>query len=309
MTLLVYMVSYLGLAVFLAGSLARVVRHARAPVHLRWELYPVPHEAPERAAHGGSYFERSQWWREARHINRAGEVAATATELLLLKTLWQHNRRLWRVSFAFHFGLYLLIATTLLVFAVAELALLAPAVSGFVAPLPAVYRITGIAGCLLVAAGAIGLLWRRIADPQLRNYTTPADFFNLVFFIATVGTLAAGYLLRPAGAGGVQAIARGLLTFDGTVHIPPLFAVGMMLAATLAAYIPQTHMAHFIGKFFTYHAVRWDDTPSQAGSPLEAKVNDCLGYRPTWSAAHVGADGRRSWADIAAGNPPQEAKP
>ena len=27
------------------------------------------------------------------------------------------------------------------------------------------------------------------------------------------------------------------------------------------AYIPLTHMSHFVGKYFTYHAVRWDDAP------------------------------------------------
>jgi hypothetical protein len=49
---------------------------------LRWELYPVPHEAPERAEHGGSYFEESDWWTKKRKFNLGGELAAMLPEML-----------------------------------------------------------------------------------------------------------------------------------------------------------------------------------------------------------------------------------
>ncbi len=31
------------------------------PIHLRWELYPVPHEAG-KAEYGGGYLEETSWW-------------------------------------------------------------------------------------------------------------------------------------------------------------------------------------------------------------------------------------------------------
>ncbi len=56
MTLILYVVVSIALVVFVAATVARAVAYARAPIHLRWELYPVPHEPAARLAHGGSYF-------------------------------------------------------------------------------------------------------------------------------------------------------------------------------------------------------------------------------------------------------------
>jgi hypothetical protein len=61
-------------------------------------------------------------------------------------------------------------------------------------------------------------------------------------------------------------------------------------------------MAHFIGKYFGYHAVRWDDAPNREGK-LPGIVANNLELKPTWSAAHIAADGTRSWTEIASENP------
>ena len=53
----------------------------------------------------------------------------------------------------------------------------------------------------------------------------------------------------------------------------------------------MTHMSHFIAKYFTYHAVRWDDRPSRQGSAFEKRIAEYLTYRPRWAAPHIGADG------------------
>jgi nitrate reductase gamma subunit len=300
MTVLLYVVVYACFLVFVIASIVRAIRYAKFPLHLRWEVYPVPHEAPEQVAHGGSYFENSDWWTEKRKYNLAGELAAMIPEMLFLKGLWEFNRRLWRVSFLFHFGLYLLIATMAMIFTAAVLSLAwfidaAMVVIG-------IYHVTAVLGTLLALVGAAGLLVRRISDKELRNYTNPADIFNLVFFLTTLLVLIAGYFTRPEGFH-VQQIARGLLTWNTSVAIPPLFGVGLLLAAVLIAYIPLTHMSHFIAKYFTYHNIRWDDAPNMKGSAIEAKIAQYLTYRPTWSAAHVGADGKKNWVDIATTNP------
>ena len=39
-----YLLTYLGLAVFILAVLKRIVAYKRNPMHLRWELYPVAHE-------------------------------------------------------------------------------------------------------------------------------------------------------------------------------------------------------------------------------------------------------------------------
>ncbi len=281
-------------AVFVIACIVRAVRYASAPIHLRWELYPVPHERADRAAHGGSYFEDGDWWTRAEHTNLIGELKVMLPEMLFLKALWEHNRKLWYRSFTFHFGLYMVIGS---------LALLAvAAVAGFPA-LGMVYAPVGLIGTALVILGAAGLLARRLGDPELKNYTVPADVFNLLFFIVTFAALGAGYLTRPEGAPTMYEIARGFLTFDAAVSVPPLLAAGLIAGAVLGAYIPLTHMSHFIAKYFTYHSIRWDDQPLARRRDIERRISEYLTYRPTWSAKHLGADGKKTWAEVAGDNP------
>lgn len=305
MTTAVYLVAYAGVLIFLAGCLVRIIHYARLPVHLRWEIYPVPHEDPERAKHGGSYFEEPEWWTKPARFNLWGEIKAMLPEMLWLKAVWEFNRPLWWRSFCFHFGLYLLIFTALLVAATAAAWQLAPALLSeeLLAVLHAVYTTTGWLGAIMVMLGAIGLLLRRLRDPSVRIYTAPGDLFNLVWFIVAVGLLLAAYLTRPQQAPSMLELARGLLAFDTALPLATTQAVALLVAAPLVAYIPWTHMSHFIGKYFTYHAVRWDDAPAAWARELERKIAQYLSYRPTWSAPHVMADGKRSWAEIALMNP------
>ena len=60
MSIMVYLVAYLSIAVFLIAVIYRVVRYLKNPIHLRWELYPVAHEGT-RARYGGSYLEEVDW--------------------------------------------------------------------------------------------------------------------------------------------------------------------------------------------------------------------------------------------------------
>ena len=309
MTLAVYLSVCTGLLIFLLGCVRRILQYARAPLHLRWELYPVPHEAPSRVAHGGSYFETLDWWKQPRRFHLAGELRAMVPEMLFLKGLWEFNRPLWYISFLFHFGLYLIIGSAVLAAATAALGIVAPALAGgiFGLLLAQVYRLAGMLGATLAMVGAAALVYRRKTSADLKNFTTPADLFSLAFFIITFATLALGYFLRPAGAT-INGLLRGLLRFDTSVAVGGVFGAGLVLASALAAYIPFTHMAHFIAKYFTYHAVRWDDRVNLRGGGMEATLAEYLTYRPNWAAAHMGADGKKNWAEIVTTNPAQEVR-
>jgi nitrate reductase gamma subunit len=170
------------------------------------------------------------------------------------------------------------------------------------------YRLTGAAGVSLTLAGAAGLLHRRLTDRDLRPYTTPGDLFNLTIFLVALSTLAAGYLVRPTGAPGALAVTLGLITWDTTLRVPGLFGAGLVLCGFVAAYVPFTHMSHFVGKYFTYHSVRWDDATNRRGGSIERILAEYLTYRPTWAAPHVKADGMRTWAEVVTTNPTEGAK-
>jgi len=310
LTAAAYIAIYAGLLIFLAGCMRRIVQYARTPLHLRWELYPLPHEHPYRAAYGGSYFETQEWWRRPQVRNRRGEISVMVEEVVFLKGLRQFNRRLWLPSFLFHAGLYLTIGAIALMLAGALASGFSAAVHvpGLAAAFSRVGSGCGLAAAALVIAGACLLLARRISDSALRNSTHAGDIANLLLFIFAFSLIAAGALVHGPNAATPGEFARGVLHFDRRLQVAPIFGAGIILASALAAYIPFTHMAHFIAKYFTWHAVRWDDRRTEAGGTLEARMALNLSRRPTWSAPHIGADGRRSWAEIAASAPKETKK-
>jgi nitrate reductase gamma subunit len=310
LTAAIYLAIYAGLLIFLAGCLRQILVYSRTPLHLRWEIYPLPHEHPYRAAYGGSYFETQQWWRQPQVANRRGEWRVMIEEILFLKSLRQFNRRLWLPSFLFHFGLYLsIVAVTFAALAtVCGVLSVGARSSAFVHLLASIATLAGMIGAVLIVAGACWLLMRRTTDPALKNSTHAGDIFNLLLFIAACTLLIGGYLLRAPGTASLGECTRGALHFDRSITIDAAFGAGLILASMLVAYIPFTHMAHFIAKYFTWHAVRWDDRRNQRGSVIEDKVAASLGYRPTWSAPHMGADGQRTWAEIATSDPTREAQ-
>ncbi len=310
MTAILYVVMLGAAFVFVVGSIGRAIWYARHPMHLRWELYPVPHEDPRHAEHGGSYFEEVNWWTRPTRFHLLGEVRFMVSEIFFMKGLWDFNRAMWVRSFPFHFGLYLVIGTIglLAVATVLEYAALGMTAGGLGTGLHWLYTVTGASGMILTICGAVALLYRRLTTEDLKTYTTPGDLFNLCWFIAAFGCLLGGFSLRGPDSLSTVALVQAILTFDASVRIPGLLAVGLMLSALLLAYIPFTHMSHFIGKFFTYHSVRWNDQPLRPGGRIEKRLAEYLTYKPTWAARHVGADGMKTWAEVATTNPAEAKK-
>jgi nitrate reductase gamma subunit len=310
MTILVYTAIAIGSLVFVIASAARAVLYARCPMHLRWELYPVPHERADRVSHGGSYFEAGEWWTQPPERRLRGELAVMIPEIVFLKALREHNPALWLRSFPFHFGLYLMAGagTGLAILAAVSRLASTPWLDGAAGGVARwIVAGMGSAGLVLTVSGALALLHRRIQDPALRSVTTAGDIFNLLFFVMALGTLGAGYVARPPDSAGALAIVIGVLSWDSSVQVPPVFAAGLVATAALTAYIPLTHMSHFIGKYFTYHAIRWDDAPLGDSRKMAVALAASLAQRPTWAAGHMKTDGRATWADVVRTNPTDEA--
>jgi len=305
MSLILIIVFWLSAVVFLVACVARILMYAKTPLHLRWELYPVPHEESEKVKHGGSYFEDVNWWERPRKKNLIGELSAMIPEMLFMKGLWEYNRGLWFLSYPFHLGLYLLCGSGALLLLSAIISLFAPNFpsSGVFSIIRAIYIPVGVVGLLLALLGATLLLIRRLSDSALRIYNTKMDILNLVFFIVTFTLLGLSLLSKGAGQVGPFSALVGVLSFNTKMNVSPLFGVSFILLSLLIAYVPLTHMSHFIGKYFTYHAVRWNDEPNLPNSKLEKEIARLLTLRPTWSASHIQGDGQKSWADIASTNP------
>lgn len=313
MTQLPYLLCYLALVSFASTVVARFVMWSRLPMHVRWELYPVPHEPSGKYRYGGSFMEEADWWKQPRKTSPLGAVRATLPEVLLLSSVKAHNRQLWLRTFPFHMGLYLAGSAVGLALLVGASGALVPSLlAGSLGQLAHnVVRALGVAGLGLGILGALALLHRRLTLPALRLHTVPADIFNLVFFIVTFACGLLTFVLVDTNADKAMLFAANLTSFN----LMPLPGAGLdwglpvatvALSSSLMAYIPLTHMSHFVGKYFAYHAIRWNDEPNLAGGPQEAKIGRLLGYKVSWSAQHIQGRGKKTWAELAMENPTQD---
>jgi len=304
MTVLTYLIAYCGVVIFLVAVFARFVMWSKMPMHVRWELYPVAHEG-KKASYGGSYLEESDWWAKKREVSLFGELKVMVPEILFLVALKEHNKKLWTRSFPFHFGLYLVAACTALMMLAAILGALLPSVmAGSLGRAIAwLIPVTGYAGLALGLLGSFGLFMRR-RSRSLRDYTAPMDLVNLVFFVAVFGVALATALVVDRDFSIVSLFVANLVTFKvaalpGVGPAVMLPSISAILLAALVAYIPLTHMSHFVGKYFAYHAIRWQDTPNLAGGKEEPVIHELLNRPVSWSAPHIGGDGKKTWLDVA----------
>ena len=292
---IVQVFAYVALAVFLIGMARRGARYARTPMHLRWEVYPVPHEADK----DGSYFEELDWWEKPRHSSVIGELKVMVPEILLLVGLWEHNRKLWFASFPFHAGLYLTILFLVLLLGggIAQAAGATVSADSNAAALHYITPVVGVVGLVSVALGALGLLVMRLTDPGLRLYAVPADYFNLGLILAMAVLALVSWAAIDLSFSEAREYAEGLASFGQPANTSPLIVAQSLLLSLFLIYLPFTHMTHFVGKFFTYHFVRWDDAPNLRGSDYERLIAGLLQRPVAWSAPHVQQG--KSWAEVA----------
>ena len=293
--LVLMMCAYIAVVIFAAVVVYRTVKIAQMPVHLRWELAPVPHEKG-KSAYGGSYLEEYEWWTKERESSIVNEVAYMAKEIFLLKGVWENNRGLWPFTFLFHNGIYLLAAAAALIFVSAVMLL-------FSSPSAPLDLALGLASILLIAAycigaaGSLGLLVKRYVDPDLRPFNSTSTYLNLALlgFVFASGLYAyfstADYSLE------LGYFARSLITFSPQSYISVPLGVHILIALIFLTYLPFTYMIHFVAKYFTYHEVRWNDRPQS--ERMTRKLNELLQQPVSWSAPHVKGDGKKNWVDTA----------
>jgi len=303
MGIILHLITYACFTVFVLAVLYKIHSYSNMPLHLRWELYPVAHEG-HKAHYGGSYFEEIGWWQKKPVPNRVSELGHMLPEMLFLVAVKKHNPKLWLRTFPFHFGMYSLIGFLGLLVAgglaeqITGIAL-APG-DGLGAALYYLTMIAGFAGAALGIIGAAGLLQRRLLDEDLKYYTKPSDIFNLCFLMLVFVLMLVSGLMNPSFSG-LRAYVGSVMTFRmGVAPSNIVDVAGVVIASLAVAYIPLTHMSHFIVKYFTYHNIRWDDEPNFNNAEMESRIGEVLQYPITWSADHVNPSGqKKSWAEVA----------
>jgi len=290
---------YCAFAIFLAGNVRVVVRYLSMPLHLRWELYPVAHE--KGRGYGGSYLEDVDWWKKTRKKSLTHELKFMVPEILFIRALYHHNRKLWIVSFPFHAGLYLLVVflVFMIIGAIGQgLGMEITATnSGFFSRLVFyAIAVTGSVGLISALLGCSGLFVLRVMDDELRRNSVPIDFAHLILIMCVLVSACVTWLSADQSFSAARTYVTGLITFE-PVKVPAAwFGIQMVLTGVFFMYFPFSHMTHMFTKYFTYHRVRWDDEPNVKGSKMEARVRALLDRPIRWSAPHI-PTGKR-WKDI-----------
>lgn len=286
---------YFSILAFLGFSAYKFYQYARLPMHGRWELYPVPKEPGEKGHYGGSYYEDLEWWNKPRVVSHLGEMKEMLKEMLFIKNLFINQKRHWWISYSMHLGIYLLGLWSVLLLAGAVVEIfgqpLTTAEGVSASPWAGmVYYATllsGAAGAVLLTIGAAGLFLRRLFNNTLSRYTTPQEYFNLLFIFA----VAASGLVVWAGDPGFnygREIMKGLLTVS-PIEADTALTLHILLLGALMIYIPQTKMSHYVAKYFSFHKVLWENEPNLKGSKTEEMVKKAMSYKPkvSWSAPHI----------------------
>lgn len=284
----VVIILFLAMACFLLISAYKAWQFARMPLHGRMDLYPIPKEKGHE--HGGSYYEEVEWWNKPRHVSHMAELVDMLKEIIFIKKLFQNQRKFWWFSYALHLGIYFLFAWTVLLLAggITELAGVPVTADGSWWPVLIYYlsALCGYLGFILATFGAIMLIIRRVSDNVLKKYTTPQEYFNLLLLLAALvtGIAAWGGDFTFSTAGN---FAKDALS--GAASPTSLVLVHLLILSLMFIYIPLSKMSHYVGKFFTFHKVLWENDPNLPGSEIEAKVKAAMGYKAqnSWSAPHI----------------------
>lgn len=293
------LVSYVAFLIFIIASIMKARKYATAPIHLRWELYPVPHEVGHKS--GGSYLEEPDWWTKPRRKSFFGEIKYMIREGFLFEKCYRNNRSLWYFTYPLHMGLFLLIVWLVLLFVGALTMLtgasIAETTNAWTTLIYYLTLVVGIAGLVLSTFGCIGLIITRSTNEGLRLYTAPREYFHLSFILVILlGGLTSWIFFDPAFIT-AREFMKSLITFNTTVSINPAMTLSIIFFALFLVYMPFSNLMHGLAKYFTHHRVLWEDEPNLKGSKMEKRVAQLLNQPVSWSAPHIQSG--KKWSEIA----------
>ena len=260
------LICWVALIAFLGLSVKKFMEYGKLPQHGRQDLYPIPLESDEKMHYGGSYMEEDKWYEKERHHNLKGEIIDMLVEMLFIKKLFVNQNNFWWLSYSLHLGMYVAIAWSVLMLFGAFLP------EGFLYTAAVLLgTVCGIAAGVLMTVGCIGLLCKRLFVKEFKNYTTPQEYFNLIALMAVSVSGLLVWLGDMKFEFG-RNIARAMFTFSPIADVTPMLTVFIVLLAFISVYIPLTKLSHYVGKYYTFHKVIWDNEPNLPGSKVEANI-------------------------------------
>jgi [DsrC]-trisulfide reductase subunit M len=247
---------YAALAVFVVGLVARV---------MRWAAVPVPFRIPTTCGQQKSL----PWLRQQRLENpttRRQVLGRMALEILFFRSLARNTKTelrkdgrlvygtdlsLWAGAMAMHWALAVVLLRHLRLFTdpVPAAVTFTEKLDGFMEiGLPAVNVTSVVLLCALLY-----LLYRRLANAQVRYISLPEDYFALFLLLGIAGS---GFWLRhlaKTDVAAVKELALSLARFSpvAPAGVHPLFYGHLFLVCVLLVYFPLGKLVHAPGVFLS----------------------------------------------------------
>ncbi len=286
-----YIATYIAFIFVIAVYAVKVLKVARMPMHLRWELYPVPHE--KGAKYGGSYLEEPEWWTKPQERNTLRSTIYMLKQYFLFNGYFFRNRRYWVSLYPWHIGFYLIVLFHALAF-IGALFIIATGNVGTGLYYATLVVAVGsfITGCF----GSIGLFIERLVNKGLRDYASPVNYFNYIFFLIVFLSGLVAWVFFDPTMHAYREFWRGLITLNYTSVEAATYA-HVILFALFLIYLPFTRSTHYITNLLAYVGVFWGDKPNLRGSKIERQIGEQLEKPVHWSAPHIQSG--KKWSDIA----------
>lgn len=249
-------IPYAAIAIFLLGFIYRTAK---------WASSPVPFRIPTTSGQQKSL----PWIKRSRFdspFTGFETFIRMILEVFLFRSLFRNTKAevkdlrnvaygsakwLWLAGIVFHYSFLTIVVRHVRFFAEPE-----PQIVNLISHLDGIFELavpTLFLTDIALVAAATYLFMRRVAIPQVRYISLPADFFPL-FLILAIAT--SGVLMRnvyKVDLLPVKQLALGLVSFHPVVPagIGPIFFVHLFLVCCLAAYFPFSKLMHLGGVFLS----------------------------------------------------------
>ena len=295
---------YIALTVFAIVSTYKIYKMATMPRHLRWDLYPVPHQGA-----AGSKYQKVDFYQAPKYASLLHELKEMGSEIFFIKRAFLHNRRLWYGSYLLHLGFYTGTVWLALLVLGAGMLLAGEPVgrgAGFGGLVHYATILTGLVSLTLGLAGTIWLYVMRVFDEEMQTISDAVSYINLGLMFLLFSTGFASWLLADHAFIGLRQQVAGVLSFSPPPPADSLIAWQMFWFSLFLIYLPFSRMMHFAAKYFFYHNIMWDDEALKSGSDMEKDITGYLGYQVEWSARHIKPGG--NWVEQVSSRPEREEK-
>lgn len=223
MTVIYALLLYGAAAVFVLGVSYRVFTYARTPAPLKIPTMPAP-------------------------VTRTGVVFRVAREVALFESLFKSSKWTWIFAVMFHLGLLLEVLRHLRYF-------IQPVWFWVVLVQP-----FGIYGGMVMVAGLLGLLGRRLLIARVRYISQPSDYLMLLLLLGIGLSGLAITFLDHTDIVSFKAFVLGLLYFDWQpIPDSPLLLAHLSMVAALLIVFPFSKLLHAPGVFFSPTRNQVDD--------------------------------------------------